>query len=109
MALRLAEERGCVVVLKGRPTAIGLPDGAVYLNPTGNEGLATGGTGDVLCGLIAGFVAGGISLADAAIVGTYVHGLAAEVYGRDRATRSFMSSDLIDMIPAALQEVERCG
>jgi len=106
---RFAEQRGCVVVLKGRPTAIGLPDGAVYLNPTGNEGLGTGGTGDVLCGLIAGFAAGGISLADAAIAGTYVHGLAAEIYGRDRATRSLMSSDLIDMLPIALQEVELCG
>ena len=104
-----AREHGVVLVLKGRPTAIGLPDGDVYLNPTGNDGLGTGGSGDVLTGLIAGFVAGGASLADAALVGTYVHGLAAEIYARDRSARSLTPSDLIDRIPEALREVEECG
>jgi len=108
-ARSFATEHQAVLVLKGRPTAIGLPDGNVYLNPTGNDGLATGGSGDVLTGLIAGFAAGGASLADAALAGTYVHGLAAEVYARDRAVRAFTPSDLLDLIPAALREVERCG
>ena len=102
-----AAEHGIVLVLKGRPTAIGLPDGGVYLNPTGNDGLATGGSGDVLTGLIAGFAAGGTSLADAALVATYVHGLAAEVYARDRAPRSLTPSDVLDLIPEVLREVER--
>ena len=108
MVGRFAAERGCVLVLKGRPTAIGLPDGSVTLNPTGNDGLGTGGTGDVLCGLIAGFVAGGAALPDAAIVGAYVHGLASEIYARDRAARSLMASDLIDVLPFALGEVASC-
>jgi len=106
-ARSFAAEHEIVLVLKGRPTAIGLPNGGVYLNPTGNDGLATGGSGDVLTGLIAGFAAGGISLTDAALVGVYVHGLAAEVYARDRAPRSLAPSDLIDLIPEVLREVER--
>ena len=106
-ARRFATKHGVVVVLKGRPTAIGLPSGNVYLNPTGNDGLATGGSGDVLTGLIAGFAAGGASLADAAVVGAYVHGLAAEVYARDRAPRSLVPSDLLDLIPEVLREVGR--
>ena len=109
VARAFARENKIVLVLKGRPTAIGLPEGDVYLNPTGNDGLATGGTGDVLTGLIAGFVAGGAPLADAAIAGTYVHGLAAEIYARDRSARSLVPSDLIDRIPEALREVEGCG
>ena len=108
-AHEFAREHGVVLVLKGRPTAIGLPDGNLYLNPTGNEGLATGGTGDVLTGLIAGFAAGGASLADASLVGAYVHGMAAEAYARDRAARSLMPSDLLDRIPGVLREVEACG
>jgi len=98
-----------VLVLKGRPTAIGTPEGGVYLNPTGHDGLGTGGSGDVLAGLITGFVAGGASLVDAALVGAYVHGLAAEIFSRDRAARALTPSDLLDRIPTALWEVERCG
>jgi NAD(P)H-hydrate epimerase len=108
-AASFASEHRVVLVLKGRPTAIGLPGGDVYLNPTGNEGLATGGSGDVLTGLIAGFVAGGASLADASLAGAYVHGLAAESYAHDRSPRAFMPSDLIDLLPRTLWEVERCG
>ena len=102
-------EHGVILVLKGRPTAIGLPDGNVYLNPTGNDGLATGGSGDVLTGLIAGFAAGEASLTEAALVGTYVHGLAAEAYAHDRSARSLTPSDLLDRIPEVLRELEECG
>ncbi len=109
VAGEFAREHGVVLVLKGRPTAIGLPEGGVYLNPTGTDGLATGGSGDVLTGLIAGFIAGGAPLADAALAGTYVHGLAAEIYARKRSARSLTPSDLIDRIPEALREVEGCG
>jgi len=101
-----AREFGLTLLLKGRPTAIGLPDGTVYLNPTGNTGLATGGSGDALTGLIAGFVAGGATLEDAAILGAYVHGWTAEVYARDQAERSLTPSDLIDLLPTVLREVE---
>ena len=96
-----------VLVLKGRPTAIGTPNGEVYLNPTGNTGLATGGSGDVLTGLVAGFLAGGASPADAAILGAYLHGCAADCLARDIAERAILPSDLIDVLPAAIAEVER--
>jgi len=99
-------EHGTVLLLKGRPTVIGGPDGRVTLNPTGNTGLATGGSGDVLTGLIAGFVAGGAAIEDGAILSAYLHGWAAEVYARDRAERSLTPSDLLDLLPQVLREVE---
>jgi NAD(P)H-hydrate epimerase len=103
-----ARAHGLIVVLKGRPTAIGLPDGRVYVNSTGNTGLATGGSGDVLTGLLAGLVASGASLEDAALVGPYVHGLAAELYAANRSERSLMPSDVVELLPRAFCEVERC-
>ncbi|MGB2983336.1 MAG: NAD(P)H-hydrate dehydratase, partial [Candidatus Bipolaricaulia bacterium] len=109
VARAFARENGLALLLKGRPTMIGLPNGTVYLNPTGNSGLATGGSGDVLTGLIAGFVAGGASLDDASILGAYVHGWAAEAYVRDRAERSLTPSDVIDLLPSVLREVETWG
>jgi len=108
-AVEFAVTHGCILVLKGRPTVIALPDGTVYFNPTGNDGLATGGSGDVLTGLMTGFIAGGASLEDAALAATYVHGFTAEVYARDRATRSLLPTDVIELLPIALWEIERCG
>jgi len=104
---RFAQQNEVVLVLKGRPTVIAIPGGGLYLNPTGNTGLATGGSGDVLTGLIGGFLAGGAPLGDAALLGVYLHGLAAEIYARDRSERSLIPSDLIETLPYALWEVER--
>jgi NAD(P)H-hydrate epimerase len=108
-----AEAHGVVTVLKGRPTAIALPRGRLYLNPTGNTGLATGGSGDVLTGILAGLVASGASagasLEDAALVGPYVHGLAAGLFGAQGAERSLLPSDVVDLLPQAFLEIERCA
>jgi len=106
-AADFAAAHRAVTVLKGRPTAIAAPDGDVFLNPTGNDALATGGSGDVLTGLIAGFLAGGVSLVDAAVAGAYIHGLAAEAYVVERAARSMIASDLLDLVPVVLKEIER--
>jgi len=106
-AASLAAAHRVVVVLKGRPTVIAAPDGTVHLNPTGNAGLATGGSGDVLAGMIAGFAAGGAGLEDAARIGAYIHGHAAEIWARTRSERSFLPSDLIDLLPDAVREAER--
>jgi NAD(P)H-hydrate epimerase len=103
-----AREHGIVLLLKGRPTAIGTPEGEVYLNPTGNTGLATGGSGDVLTGLIAGLMAGGATPTEGAILGAYLHGATADLLARDRAERSIIPSDLIDALPYAIAEVKRC-
>ena len=90
-------------------TVIAFPGGARYLNPTGNAGLATGGSGDILTGLLVGLVAGGATLEDAALVGPYVHGAAAELFSLDRSERSLVPSDIVELLPRAFREIERCA
>ena len=77
-ALSFSKKYATVVVLKGRHTVTALPDGSVYINTTGNSGLSKGGSGDVLAGLIGGLTAQGYSAAEAAILGVYLHGKAAD-------------------------------
>jgi NAD(P)H-hydrate epimerase len=108
-AARFAVRHGVITVLKGRPTVIAFPGGTRYLNPTGNAGLATGGSGDVLTGLLAGLLAGGATLEDAALVGPYVHGVAAELFSLDHSERSLLPSDVIELLPRAFREIERCA
>lgn len=104
MAARWAERLGVVVVLKGAPTVIGDPDsGTVYVNTTGSESLATGGTGDVLTGMIAGFMAQGVEALDAAILAVYLHGYTADYIGEDWGSGfGLRASDLVDYLPLAL-------
>jgi len=108
-ATRFAVGHGVITILKGRPTVIAFPRGARYLNRTGNAGLATGGSGDVLTGLLVGLVAGGATLEDAALVGPYVHGAAAELFSLDRSERSLVPSDIVELLPRAFREIERCA
>ena len=105
-ARRFAQERGVTLLLKGRPTAIADPGGDCFLNPTGNTGLAKGGSGDVLTGLIAGLSAGGAPLFDAALAAAYIHGAAADGYRTEHAERSMMPSDVLNLIPRILKEIE---
>ncbi len=107
VARSFAREHQVVLLLKGRPTAIGLPDGEVYLNPTGNTGLAKGGSGDVLAGILAGLLAGGVSPRDAALLGAYLHGLAADLLAHEGAERTILPSDVVEALPRAVSEVER--
>lgn len=76
IAQKYAQAWQAVLVLKGAPTVVACPDGTVYVNSTGTKALATGGSGDVLTGIIAGLAAQGVSLAEAAVCGVYLHGLA---------------------------------
>ena len=85
---------------------IGLPDRQMIVNPTGNTGLATGGSGDVLTGLLAGLIAGGSSLPDAAITAPFIHGLAAERWAGEYSERSLTPSDLLDELPRILKDFE---
>ena len=94
------------LVLKGRPTVIGLPDRSLIVNPTGNTGLATGGSGDVLTGLMAGLIAGGSSLADAAVAAPFVHGSIADHWAITFSERSLTPSDILDDLPRILKELE---
>jgi len=94
------------LVLKGRPTVIGLPDRPLIVNPTGNTGLGTGGSGDVLTGLMAGLIAGGSSLADAAVAAPYIHGLIADHWALAYSERSLTPSDILNDLPRILKELE---
>jgi NAD(P)H-hydrate epimerase len=92
-----------IIVLKGVPTVIGTPDGNVYVNPTGNSGLAKGGSGDVLTGMIAGFIAQGAKPDIAANLGVYLHGFAADLAVKNTTEYSLVASDLIKTLPNALK------
>jgi len=94
------------LVLKGGPTAIGLTDGRVLLNSTGNPGMATVGTGDVLAGIIASLWAQGMAQDAAAYSGVYLHGLAGDIAKDSLGERSIVAHDLIDQLPAAIRTVE---
>lgn len=85
-----------IVVLKNAKTAIGLPDGSIYFNDTGNPGMATAGSGDVLTGIITALVAQGYSMQEAAMLGVYKHGLAGDKAAEKRGEEALIASDIID-------------
>lgn len=87
-----------IVCLKGANTAIALPDGTIYFNSTGNAGMATAGSGDVLTGIILSFLAQGYTPHEAAILGVYEHGMAGDRATQKRSMRSVIASDIIEEI-----------
>ncbi len=101
-----SQKFGCVLVLKGAPTIIGTPEGNIYINTTGNSGMGTAGSGDVLTGMIAGLLAQGLPVNDAALCGVYVHGLAGDIAAEVVGERSMIASDLIDSLGAAFLSLE---
>lgn len=106
-AASFAKQHGCVVVLKGRQTIIATPEGALFCNPTGNPGMASGGTGDVLSGIIGGLMAQGASMVNAAVMGAYVHGLAGDFAAEKMTGRAMLARDLLDALPDAWRHIER--
>lgn len=102
LATTYAKRFDCILVLKGAPTVIAAPDGTTYVNPTGNSGLASAGTGDVLVGMISGLLAQGQTLLDAAITGVFLHGLCADQAMDERNEYTLMAGDLIDYLPKAM-------
>lgn len=102
---RYSSEWGQTVVLKGATTVVGLPDGTAHISVRGNAGLATGGTGDVLAGLIGGLIAQGTAPPDAAIAGVYVHGLAGELASQALGMASMLARDVAAHIPSALLQI----
>ncbi len=107
LARETAGRYGVVLVLKGAQTLVAAPDGRVSLNPTGNPALATGGTGDVLTGLIGGFLAQGLSAWDAARLGVYLHGLSADWFAAQHGTRGLVAGDLLSLFPEVLGQFTR--
>jgi hydroxyethylthiazole kinase-like uncharacterized protein yjeF len=106
-ARRFARERGVFLVLKGARTVIARPDGVLAICPTGNPGMATAGTGDVLTGMIVGLLAQGLHAWEAACAATYVHGAAGDLAAEQLGQASMLAGDLIAHIPYALQAISR--
>jgi NAD(P)H-hydrate epimerase len=112
-ASRLARESGCHVVLKGAQTVVACPEGDQYINPTGNPGMGTGGTGDILAGLlgrlIAGWVrrsraAGSTALADYLCAAVYLHGRAGDIAAAEKGEESLVATDLLVQLADAIKE-----
>ncbi len=105
LARESAQKWGCTVVLKGAFSVIASPDGVAYLNPFATPALATAGSGDVLAGVIAGFVAQGLPALNAALVGTYVHALAGQIVEDEIGRAGAVAGDVLGRLPIALQIV----
>ncbi|NLO99731.1 MAG: NAD(P)H-hydrate dehydratase [Clostridiaceae bacterium] len=106
IAKNFADEFGLTVVLKGAGTVIVANDGRTSVNPTGNQGMATAGSGDVLAGVITSLLGQGLSTYDAAVTGVYLHGLAGDIAAADKGAAGVMASDIADNIPKAIIHVQ---
>jgi ADP-dependent NAD(P)H-hydrate dehydratase len=105
LAVAFAAQTGVVLLLKGANTLV--TDGKrLYRNTTGNPGMATGGSGDVLTGVIAGLVAQGLSAFDAAALGAHVHGRAGDLAATQLGQTALVATDILDHLPAAFRELE---
>jgi ADP-dependent NAD(P)H-hydrate dehydratase / NAD(P)H-hydrate epimerase len=101
-----SKELHIIIVLKGHHTLITTPGGISFFNTTGNAGLAKGGSGDVLTGIITALLSQGYEPAHAALLGIYLHGLSADIAAKEIALESMMSSDIIENISAAYKKIE---
>jgi hydroxyethylthiazole kinase-like uncharacterized protein yjeF len=111
--LDLVREKACqwgvVLVLKDAVTLVAPPEGAVYINPTGNSGLATGGTGDVLAGVIGGLLAQGLSPEKAAVLGVYLHGAAGDLAAAELGAAGMIAGDLLEELALVIKRGTECG
>ena len=105
-ASNLAERLKGYIVLKGHHTAICCPGGHILFNSTGNAGMATAGSGDVLTGIITGLLARGYKPQDACIVGVYLHGLAGDIAAHELGEESLTASDIINCLPRAFKRLK---
>ncbi len=101
-----ARERRAICVLKDARTVTALPDGRIYVNLSGNDGMATAGSGDVLSGVITGLAAQGMKLESAAPMGVYIHGLAGDIAARKRGRRGMTASSILEALPEVLLRAE---
>ncbi len=104
IAFNFAKKHNVIMVLKGHGTIVAHSKYGAYVNTTGNSGMSTAGAGDVLTGMISGFMAQGIEAYSASIIGVYLHGLAGDIAAKEKGEFSLIASDLLNKIPQAIQE-----
>ena len=102
---KFAQQWGKVIILKDGPTVTAAPSGELFINSTGNPGMATGGSGDVLTGIIAGLLAQKLNAVDAAIVAVYLHGLAGDLAAEELSEMGMLAGDLNHYLPAAIMDI----
>lgn len=100
---KCCEKYNCTIILKLHKTMIADNNGNFYINNTGNSALSHGGSGDVLCGMISGFLAQRVNIFDACCLGVYLHGLAAEIASDELTEYSTLASDLVKYIHKAIK------
>ncbi len=105
-ARKFARDFDCTVVLKGRDTIVCSEEDLCCMNPTGNSGLAKGGTGDVLAGIVGGLLAQGMQCIDAAALGVYLHGLAGDLAAKANTERGMTAGDVVECLPQAWRLLE---
>jgi NAD(P)H-hydrate epimerase len=103
LAYDFAVKHSVTLILKGGPTFIFTKDKPIYVNITGDPGMATAGSGDVLTGLLASFLAAGLEPHDAALLGTFLHGVAGEIAAENKTSYCMIASDIIDSLPQAFK------
>lgn len=101
----IAQGHHCYVILKGHYSALCCPDGEVYFCPTGNAGMATAGSGDVLTGVLTALLARGYNRQEACALGIYIHGLAGDLAAKDLGEESLIASDIITYLPKAFRQL----
>lgn len=103
IAQQFATTHNVTLVLKGAPTVVAFGNGEVWINSTGNAGMATGGMGDILTGLIAGLIAQKVPACDAAVLGVYLHGLAGDIVAESIGMHGLMAGDVLNSVPKAIK------
>ena len=109
IAQETAARLGAHIVLKGAHSLIAAPDRQVFINLSGNSGMATPGSGDVLAGVIAAMAGLGLDVAEAARMGVFTHGLAGDLVAADSGADGLVASDILRMLPAAVQRAREGG
>jgi len=109
VARNFAGDHRCYVVLKGARTVIATMDGKVFINPTGNPGMASGGMGDVLAGVLAGLLAQGFGIEDALKLGVYLHGFVGDEAAKTKGQIGMIASDVIEGLPGGLRALGEGG
>ncbi|HMR44934.1 MAG TPA: NAD(P)H-hydrate dehydratase, partial [Saprospiraceae bacterium] len=98
-------ELNCFIALKGAYTCVATPEGKCFFNTTGNPGMGTGGTGDVLTGMLTGLLAQGYTALQACLLGVYLHGLAGDIAAQNTEQEALLASDLIACIGKAFAQL----